>query len=345
MKRQKAEIQAELRRRTAGTVLCLFLLLLLCGCGAVPGESNSAGSASLPEVGPVLGESAVNGPTAPEETAPAETAETSFETFNGETEPETEATATVPAETALPETEAPETTAETPAPETSSAVKPGLWDPVPTEAADWATRAVSEQIYTNADFGWSTYQSSRDRDGDGIEDQRDILQGARDYVATRPVYDTREWPGGWPPAGYGVCTDVAAYALKAAGYDLKAMLDADIAAHPGDYPEGTGDRDIDFRRTRNLLPFFRKYSENLTLDPYDYEAWQPGDIVIFASPSHGMSPGHIAVVSDRRASDGLPYLIHHTSNDGYSYEEDYLTTPRRIIAGHFRVNGFPGADR
>ena len=53
-----------------------------------------------------------------------------------------------------------------------------------------------------------------------------------------------------------------------------------------------------------------------------------------------MWPGHIAVVSDRRASDGLPYLIHHTNNDRFSYEEDYLTTPQRIIVGHFRVSAF-----
>lgn len=220
--------------------------------------------------------------------------------------------------------------------------KPGLWDEVPTEEENWKTRPASDVIYTMEDFGWTRILSPLDEDGDGIDDQSDILQGAKDYVATRPEYDPGYYEGGWPPEGQGVCTEVAAYALLAAGYDMKELLDADIEAHPEDYPPGTGDTNIDFRRTRNLLPFFEKYCENLTQDPYDCEAWQPGDFVIFADPVKGMYPGHIAVVSDRRASDGLPYLIHHTDNDREAYEEDYLTTPTRIIVGHFRWNGLKG---
>ena len=157
-------------------------------------------------------------------------------------------------------------------------------------------------------------------------------------MATRPVYDSSAYyAGGWPNDGRGVCTDVLAFALLAAGYDLHELVSKDVAMRPGAYPEGAGDSNIDYRRTRNLLPFMEEYFEKLTIDPYDYEAWQPGDIVLFESPEHGMWPGHVAIVSDRRASDGLPYLIHHTNNDRYSYEEDYLTTPRRIIKGHYRV--------
>ncbi len=217
--------------------------------------------------------------------------------------------------------------------------KPGLWSTVPTEQADWATRADSEIVYYHEDFGFARLRSTYDQDGDGIDDLADMLQGAKDYVATRPVYDTGYFAGGWPPAGRGVCTDVVAYALKAAGYDLQAMVDADVKKRPDAYPAGAGDKNIDYRRTRNLYPFFEQYFEKLTLDPYDYEAWQPGDIVLFAHPEHWLSPGHVAVVSDRRAADGLPYLIHHTDNDRYSYEQDYLTTPKRIIMGHYRPKG------
>lgn len=225
------------------------------------------------------------------------------------------------------------------------ATKPGLWAEVPTEGPEWETRAVSDVIYYLEDFGFTTYVSPFDADGDGVEDQADILQGAKDYVATRPVYDSGYFAGGWPPAGRGVCSDVVAYALRAAGYDLQKLVDDDVKAHPDIYNIAPGDNDpnIDYRRTRNLLPFFRRFAEELTLDPYDYAAWQPGDIVIFESPTRGMWPGHIAVVSDRRASDGLPYLIHHTDNDRYAYEQDFLTTPTRIIKGHFRVSGFTKA--
>ena len=272
------------------------------------------------------------------ETTTESTAETTTETS---TETSAETTIETTAETTI------ETTAETEAfaassaqvqSETSTAqTASGLWTPVATLEADWATRAVSEQYYTNADFGFSTYVSPYDRDGDGIEDQADILQGARDYVATRPEYDAGYFETGWPPEGKGVCTDVFNYALLAAGYDMQALMDRDVKLRRWAYDWEVGDNKIDFRRTRNLLVFCDQYLEKLTLDPYDYEAWQPGDIVIFAGRETGMWPGHIAIVSDRRASDGLPYLIHHTDNDRFSYEQDFLTTPQRIIRGHYRV--------
>ncbi len=326
------------------------------GCGknvpSGPSRDPAVSGESLVEIGPGIAvtESAAGkeSTSAPETTTlpgsdPVTQSGTSSETAEApETAAET-AQESIPETGPEPTTEeptAPEPTTE-PAPET----KPGLWAAVPTDSADWATRATSDVIYYLEDFGFTTYVSPYDRDGDGIEDQADILQGAKDYVATRPVYDTGYFAGGWPPAGRGVCSDVAAYALKAAGYDLQKLVDDDVKANPDIYGIAPGDNDpnIDYRRTRNLLPFFERYAEKLTLDPYDYEAWQPGDIVIFESPTKGMWPGHIAVVSDRRASDGLPYLIHHTDNDRFSYEQDFLTTPQRIIKGHYRVSGFQGA--
>ena len=64
------------------------------------------------------------------------------------------------------------------------------------------------------------YVSELDQDGDGIDDQTDILQSAWEYLATRPEYKSRYYDGGYPDDGYGVCTDVVAFALKGAGYDL-----------------------------------------------------------------------------------------------------------------------------
>ena len=40
----------------------------------------------------------------------------------------------------------------------------------------------------NEDFGIAGIHSSVDRGGDGIDDQTDILQGGRDYIASQPVY-------------------------------------------------------------------------------------------------------------------------------------------------------------
>ena len=61
------------------------------------------------------------------------------------------------------------------------------------------------------------FHSSADRDDDGVDDQLDILNGALAYVSTHPKYKSRYYETGYPDDGYGVCTDVVAYALKNAG--------------------------------------------------------------------------------------------------------------------------------
>ena len=79
------------------------------------------------------------------------------------------------------------------------------------------------------------FHSSADRDDDGVDDQLDILNGALAYVSTHPKYKSRYYETGYPDDGYGVCTDVVAYALKNAGYDLQELVDADIREQPQDY--------------------------------------------------------------------------------------------------------------
>lgn len=95
-----------------------------------------------------------------------------------------------------------------------------------------------------------------DADGDGVDDQTDMLDNALAYVDTRPKYKSRYYQTGYPDDGYGVCTDVVAFALKNAGYDLQALVDADIREHPQDYRVAEPDANIDFRRVRNLKVFF-----------------------------------------------------------------------------------------
>lgn len=53
-----------------------------------------------------------------------------------------------------------------------------------------------------------------DKDGDGTDDQTDILKNALVYVKKRPVYKSRYYQTGYPDDRYGVCTDVVGYALK-----------------------------------------------------------------------------------------------------------------------------------
>ena len=171
--------------------------------------------------------------------------------------------------------------------------------------------------------------SSVDKDGDGVDDQLDILNGALAYVDTHPKYKSRYYQGGTPDDGYGVCTDVVAAALKSAGYDLQALVDADIRAHPEAYGIAEPDANIDYRRVRNLKVFFARNAIALTTDISDVEQWQGGDIVIFAK--------HIGIVSDRRNRDGVPYVIHHNDPWQTAYEQDILQQ-RKDIVGHYRIS-------
>lgn len=173
------------------------------------------------------------------------------------------------------------------------------------------------------------FHSSVDYDRDGIDDQTDMLQGALDYIETRPKYKSKYYTSGYPDDSYGVCTDVVAQACLAAGYDLMELVSEDIEKDPGAYQIEKADPNIDFRRVRNLKVYFKRNAVELTLDLSDMEAWQGGDIVIFKS--------HIGIVSDRRNEHGVPYVIHHNDPRQESYEEDILEKRNDLVA-HYRIS-------
>ena len=173
------------------------------------------------------------------------------------------------------------------------------------------------------------FHSCVDRDDDGVDDQTDILNGALAYVSTHPKYKSRYYETGYPDDGYGVCTDVVAYALKNAGYDLQALVDTDIREHPEEYGITAPDKNIDFRRVRNLKVFFSRNTVKLTTNVSETEQWQGGDIVIFER--------HIGIVSDRRNKNGVPYIIHHNDPWQTAYEQDILEK-RTDIVGHYRIS-------
>jgi uncharacterized protein YijF (DUF1287 family) len=173
------------------------------------------------------------------------------------------------------------------------------------------------------------YQSQIDMDGDGIDDQSDILENALSYIKTRPKYASKYYAGGYPDDGYGVCTDVVAFALKDAGYDLMQLLSADVSANPGAYDISQPDPKIDFRRVKNLKVYFDRTAISLTTDIYEIESWQGGDIVVFQN--------HIGIVSDRRNADGVPYVIHHNATNQTRYEQDILEQRTDIVA-HYRIS-------
>lgn len=187
---------------------------------------------------------------------------------------------------------------------------------------------IPHKKYDNSDFGITAYISPADKDSDGTDDQTDILNGARKYVSRRPKYKSKYYSSGYPDDNYGVCTDVVAFALKSAGYDLMELLSADIEKNPAVYGIEKPDKSIDFRRVKNLRVYFERTAVSLTCDVSDISEWQGGDIVVFKK--------HIGIVSDKRNKNGVPFVIHHASPLQRYYEEDILER-RNDITGHYRI--------
>lgn len=199
---------------------------------------------------------------------------------------------------------------------------------ISTTYALYVYNYLPHRKYTNADFNIETYKSSVDLDNDGIDDQTDILNNVRTYIATKPKYKSKYYDTGYPNDNYGVCTDVVAFGLKDAGYDLQELVDQDIRENRSRYNIKTVDKNIDFRRVRNLKIYFDNYAISLSTSLDDISDWQGGDIVIF--------PSHIGIVSDKRNKDGIPFLIHHANPYQRYYEEDVLKMYK--IEGHYRIS-------
>lgn len=188
---------------------------------------------------------------------------------------------------------------------------------------------IPHKMYSNEDFNIKTYTSSIDKDNDGIDDQTDILNSVREYIATNPQYKSKYYASGYPDDEYGVCTDVVALGLKGAGYDLMELVNEDIKNNRNNYNIDTIDKNIDFRRVQNLKIYFENNSISLTTDVYDIENWQGGDIVIFTN--------HIGIVSNNRNKNGVTFIIHHANPFQKYYEEDILES-RDDIIGHYRIS-------
>ena len=188
---------------------------------------------------------------------------------------------------------------------------------------------IPHKIYSNIDFNIETYKSNIDFDNDGIDDQTDVLDGVKNYVARNPKYKSKYYETGYPNDEYGVCTDVVTFGLNNAGYDLMTLVNEDIKNNIDRYNIEVIDKNIDFRRVKNLKIYFERNAISLTTDVSKIEEWQGGDIIIFEN--------HIGVISDSRNKNGVPFVIHHANPFQKDYEEDILET-RNDIVGHYRIS-------
>lgn len=188
---------------------------------------------------------------------------------------------------------------------------------------------IPHKMYENKDFNIVTYKSKEDKDKDGMDDQSDILENVRSYIATKPKYKSKYYASGYPDDKYGVCTDVVGYGLKNAGYNLMELVNEDIKKNRDKYQIDIIDKNIDFRRVKNLKVYFDHNAQVLTTNINDIKNWQGGDIVIFKN--------HIGIVSDKRNKKGIPFIIHHEHPFQINYEEDILEKRNDLVA-HYRIS-------
>ena len=188
---------------------------------------------------------------------------------------------------------------------------------------------IPHKKYTNEDFNIKTYISKTDKDNDGIDDQTDILNNVRDYIKTNPKYKSKYYATGYPNDEYGVCTDVVAFGLKGAGYDLMNLVNEHIKTNKNLYDIDVIDKNIDFRRVQNLKVYLDNNAIALTTDINKIKDWQGGDIVVFKN--------HIGIVSDNRNKKGINFIIHHANFYQRYYEEDILEYYDDIV-GHYRIS-------
>lgn len=183
---------------------------------------------------------------------------------------------------------------------------------------------VWQRTYHAWELGIDELVSTHDENGNGIDDAHDLVLGARRYIESQPHYGSRYYAGGYPDDGYGVCTDVVWHAFAQAGYPLKELVDADVAAHAKEYGIAQPDGNIDFRRVSVLQVFFQRHARSLPTEDKTPSLWQPGDIVIYKE--------HIGICSDLRNAQGVPLLLHF---DAFGARERDELWEQTVIA-HYR---------
>jgi uncharacterized protein len=159
------------------------------------------------------------------------------------------------------------------------------------------------------------------------------IELTKQNVIYDPGYFRMNYPNGDVPPGKGVCTDVIIRAYRKIEIDLQKEVHEDMIANFSKYPKYWGlsktDKNIDHRRVPNLMTFFARHGKTkpVSTDAGDY---LPGDIVCW---NLGGGVTHIGIVVNKRASDGLRYLIVHNIGRGQVMEDRLFDF--RII-GHYR---------
>jgi uncharacterized protein YijF (DUF1287 family) len=166
---------------------------------------------------------------------------------------------------------------------------------------------------------------------------RKLVAAANDrpnhIVRYDPGYVKIAYPGGDVPADTGVCSDEIIRIYRATGIDLQKEVHEDMVANSSEYPyrekwkQASLDTNIDHRRVPNLMVFFRRKGQSLSLTAHD--EFLPGDIVTWMLPG---GRDHIGMVTDQKTWFGR-YKVEHNIGEGPKIEDVLFEWK---ITGHYR---------
>jgi uncharacterized protein YijF (DUF1287 family) len=153
-----------------------------------------------------------------------------------------------------------------------------------------------------------------------------------------PAYVRIPYPGGYVPQATGVCTDEVIRSYRAVGIDLQKEVHEDMAQNLSAYPRSwrwllaRPDSNIDHRRVPNLMVFFHRKGQALTITSR-IEDYSPGDIVTW---DLGGGVPHIGIVVDRKSPQTGRYMIVHNIGQGPKLEDVLFNWK---ITGHYKYFG------
>ena len=149
------------------------------------------------------------------------------------------------------------------------------------------------------------------------------------------------YPNGDVPADTGVCTDEVIRSYRAVGVDLQKEVHEDMAKNFAAYPNkrrwglAHPDANIDHRRVPNLMVFFQRNGETLSITSRA-DDYGPGDLVTW---DLGGNVPHIGMVVDQKSRSSGRYMVVHNIGEGPKMEDVLFNWK---ILGHYRYFG-PGS--
>jgi uncharacterized protein len=153
-----------------------------------------------------------------------------------------------------------------------------------------------------------------------------------------PSYVRILYPGGDVPSDTGVCTDEVIRSYRALGIDLQKEVHEDMEKNYPAYPRkwtwmlSHPDSNIDHRRVPNLMVFFSRKGETLSITDRG-EDYAPGDLVTW---DLGGGVPHIGIVTDQKLAQSAWYMVVHNIGRGPALEDVLF---KWKITGHYRYFG------